>query len=104
MVSYVTKKRIEESKNVRESWEDSAEKLEEFWKSQFTSSINLSRWWPFSWDAKSWTDAWDMLNKANSDIATGEAARRYYSSKEFIINGDSNVFYPCTPENRFQVF
>ena len=99
LVSHVTKRRNEENKNVRESWEGSAEKLEEFWKSRLASNINLRKWWPFSWDKKSWTYAWDMLNKANSDIATGEAARRYYSSKEFIINGASNVFLPrCTAE------
>lgn len=99
LVSHVIKKRKEENRNVRESWEDSAEKLEEFWKSRLASNINLSTWWPFSWDQKSWTHAWDMLNKANSDIATGEAARRYYSSKEFIINGTPNVFFPRLPPN-----
>jgi NTE family protein len=97
LVSHVTKKRKEEHKNIRESWEDSAEKLEEFWKSQLASNINLNKWWPFSWDEKSWTYAWDMLNEANSDIATGEAARRYYSAKEFIIHGASNVFSPRLP-------
>ena len=40
---------------------------------------------------------WDMLNETNPDIATGEAARRYYSAKEFIINGASNVFSPSLP-------
>ena len=34
---------------------DSAEELEEFWKSRLASNINLNRWWPFSWDEKSWT-------------------------------------------------
>jgi NTE family protein len=38
-----------------------------------------------------------MLNEANCDIATGEAARRYYSAKEFIIHGASNVFSPRLP-------
>jgi NTE family protein len=97
LVSHVTKKRKEENKSARESWEDSAEKLEEFWKSRLASNINLSRWWPFSWDEKSWTYAWDMLNEANSNIATGEAARRYYSAKECIINGAPNVFSPRLP-------
>jgi hypothetical protein len=97
LVSHVTKKRKEEHSNVRESWEGSAEKLEEFWKSRLASNINLTRWWPFSWDDNSWTHAWDMLNEANSDIASGEAARRYYSAKEFIINGASNVFLPRLP-------
>lgn len=31
LVSYVTKKRKEENKNIKESWEGSAEELEEFW-------------------------------------------------------------------------
>jgi NTE family protein len=97
LVSHVMKKRKEEKKNISESWEGSAEKLEEFWKSQLASNVNLSRWWPFSWDEKSWTYTWDMLNETNPDIATGEAARRYYSAKEFIINGASNVFSPSLP-------
>src|SRR3954469_6545859 len=97
LVSYVTKKRKKENKNIKESWEDSAEELEEFWKSQLASNIDLSRWWPFSWDDKSWTYAWDILNKNNPDIATGEAARRYYSAKQFIINGAPNVFLPNLP-------
>jgi len=97
LVSYVIKKRREENKSVKESWEGSAEKLGEFWKSQLASNVNLSRWWPFSGDEKPWTYGWDILNGSNSDIATGEAARRYYSAKEFIINGAPNVFLPNLP-------
>jgi NTE family protein len=97
LVSHVMTKRKEENKSVRESWEGSAEKLEEFWKLQLASNVNLSRWWPFSWDEKLWTYAWNTLNETNSDIATGEAARRYYSAKEFIINGAPNVFSPRLP-------
>ena len=95
LVSYVIRR--EENKTIRESWEGSAEKLEEFWKSQLASNVNLSKWWPFSWDEKSWTNSWDILSGSNSDIATGEAARRYYSAKEFIINGAPNVFLPILP-------
>ena len=62
LVSYVIKRRREENKNVGESWKDSAEELEEFWKSRLASNINLNKWWPFSWDEKSWTLAWDVLN------------------------------------------
>src|SRR4029079_1463301 len=47
LVSHVIKKRKEENRNVRESWEGSAEGLEEFWKSRLASNINLSTWWPF---------------------------------------------------------
>ena len=96
LVSYVIK-RGREGKNVGESWKDSAEELEEFWKSRLASNVNLNKWWPFLWDEKSWTSAWDALHWTNSFVATGEAARRYYSAKEFIISGASNVFSPNLP-------
>ena len=97
LVSHVLSKRTEKNKSVSESWEGSAEKLEEFWKSKLASNVNLNRWWPFFWDDKSWTSAWDVLHKANPVIAKGEAARRYYSAKEFIIYGAPNVFSPRLP-------
>jgi predicted acylesterase/phospholipase RssA len=97
LVSYVIKRRREEIKDVGESWKGSAEELKEFWKSRLASNINLNKWWPFSWDEKSWTLAWDILSRINSFVATGEAARRYYSAKEFIISGASNVFLPNLP-------
>ena len=59
---YVIKRRREDTRNAGESWKDSAEELEEFWKSRLASNINLNKWWPFSWDEKSWTYAWDTLN------------------------------------------
>ena len=62
LVSYVIKRMREENKNVGESWKGSAEELEEFWKSRLASNINLNKWWPFSWDEKSWTLAWDVLS------------------------------------------
>jgi NTE family protein len=78
-------------------------KLKEFWRVRVPSNPNLGRWWPYFWDENSWTDAWDALHKVNSTAATGEAARRYYSAKEFIINGASNVFSPSLPmpDNKF---
>ena len=101
LVSYVIKRMREESKTAGESWKGSAEELKEFWKSRLASNINLNKWWPFSWDEKSWTSAWDALKLnlkgTNSIVATGEAARRYYSAKEFIISGASNVFLPKLP-------
>jgi predicted acylesterase/phospholipase RssA len=94
LVSYViTKKRnAEKNKPIGDSWKGSAEELEEFWKSRLASNVNLTKWWPFLWDDKSWNLWWDTLNNTNSFVATGEAARRYYSAKEFIINGAPNVF------------
>ena len=98
LVSYVIKRsKREEIKDVGESWKGSAEELKEFWKSRLASNINLNKWWPFTWDEQSWILAWDILRWTNSFVATGEAARRYYSAKEFIISGASNVFLPNLP-------
>jgi predicted acylesterase/phospholipase RssA len=94
LVSYVIKTRREENKTIGESWEGSAEALEEFWKSGLASNVNLNKWWPFSWDEKSWISGWETLNQTNSSISKWEAARRYYSAKEFIISGAPNVFSP----------
>jgi len=52
LVSHVMSKRKEEY-SASESWEGTAEKLEEFWKSKLASNVNLNRWWPFFWDDKS---------------------------------------------------
>ena len=94
LVSYVIKRRKEENKTIGESWEGSGEGLEEFWKSGLASNVNLNKWWPFSWDEKSWISGWETLNGTNSSISKWEAARRYYSAKEFIISGAPNVFSP----------
>ena len=97
LVSYVIKKR-KEGTSVLESWQGSPEELEKFWKLSLSSNPSLIRWWPFYWDQNAWTDAWNSLNNTNRDIATGEAARRYYSAKEFIINGCPNVFSSALPK------
>jgi hypothetical protein len=46
---------------------------------------------------------WDYLHSVDKAIATGEAARRYYSAKEFAVAGVPNVFSPPIPvrDNRF---
>jgi NTE family protein len=40
---------------------------------------------------------WDYLHSINRKVATGEAARRYYSTREFEIYGVPTVFYPHQP-------
>jgi NTE family protein len=61
------------------------------------------RWeWPPS--EGSWKARWDKANRMNKPAAaTGEAARRYYSAKEYLYSGAPNVFSPSTREydNRF---
>jgi len=45
------------------------------------------------------TQWWDYLhNNVNRDIATGEAARRYYVTKEFSVTGVPAVFSPLIPQ------
>lgn len=77
------------------TYEGSAEKLIEFWEflskeSRMDSSPFFEKWWEY----------WHGVSKT---IATGEAARRYYSAKEFALFGVPNVFSPLTPmlDNRF---
>jgi predicted acylesterase/phospholipase RssA len=78
------------------TWEGSVEKLEDFWKKQLSSTPNLSTYGPFYlpyfWSDKSWRKIWDEQHMIKSETATGEAARRYYSTKEFLFSGAPNVF------------
>jgi NTE family protein len=77
------------------TYEGSAEKLIEFWEylskeSRMDANPFFEKWWEY----------WHGVSKT---IATGEAARRYYSAKEFALFGVPNVFSPLTPilDNRF---
>ena len=71
------------------TYEGSADRLVEFWKYLSKESIADTNPWFTSW--------WDYLHSIDSDIATGEAARRYYSAKEFAVAGVPNVFSPPIP-------
>jgi NTE family protein len=77
------------------TYEGSAERLVEFWEylskeSRVETNPFFSKWWEY----------WHGLSKTT---ATGEAARRYYSAKEFALYGAPNVFSPLAPmlDNRF---
>jgi predicted acylesterase/phospholipase RssA len=73
------------------TWEGSSERLNEFW--EYLSKESLLD------DIPAFTQWWDYLhNNVNHDIATGEAARRYYSTKEFSVKGVPTVFSPLTPQ------
>ena len=43
------------------------------------------------------THYWDSWRSVNRHIASGESARRYFRTKEFIFKGVPNVFIPKTP-------
>jgi NTE family protein len=90
------------------SWEGSTQKLLDFWEHVSSTPDLINYWpywsnWPFPWDEKSWMEGWNRRGKSNSDIATGEAARRYYSAKEFLLHGAPNFISKPTKtnDNRF---
>src|SRR5215469_577893 len=77
------------------TWEGSGDKLIEFWEYLSTQS------WVDS--IPHFTKYWDSWRRIDKRIASGESARRYFSTKEFIMKGVPNVFVPKTPliDNRF---
>ena len=82
LVSYVVK---------NNTWEGSSERLNEFWdylskESSLDQNPSFVEWWDY------------LHNNVNTDIATGEAARRYYATKEFSVRGVPTVFSPLTPK------
>ena len=77
------------------TWEGSGERLVEFWEYLSTqSSVDNTPYFTHHWDS------WRRLDRR---IASGESARRYFSTKEFILKGVPNVFVPKIPllDNRF---
>lgn len=81
IVSYVKEKN---------TWEGSSERLNEFWE-------YLAKESPIDM-IPGFVDWWDYLhNNINPAFASGEAARRYYSSKQFAITGVPTVFSPFVP-------
>src|SRR5215831_10709639 len=68
------------------TWEGSDERLVEFWEYLSTqSSVEKIPYFTHYWDS------WHVLD---GRIASGESARRYISTKEFILKGVPNVFVP----------
>ncbi|MFL6413447.1 MAG: patatin-like phospholipase family protein [Nitrososphaeraceae archaeon] len=77
-------------------WEGSAERLESFWKYLSTPTPQISEM------SKQWEAEFEK--GANPSVASKEAARRYYSVKEFLKSGVEKVFKPIHPpiaDNRF---
>jgi len=72
------------------TWDGSSERLNEFWK-------YLSKESPLD-QIPGFTTWWDYLhNSVHPGIASGEAARRYYSANLFSITGVPTVFFPFVP-------
>jgi len=73
------------------TWEGSAERLNEFWE-YLSKESSLDH-------IPGFTDWWDYLhNNVNRGIATGEAARRYYTAKEFSVTGVPTAFSFLMPQ------
>ena len=68
------------------TWKGSAERLEDFWRYLSTSTPDISE------ALKQW-----KAEKEKGDNPSEEAARRYYSVKEFLKSGVMNVFKPVYP-------
>ena len=73
------------------TWEGSAERLNEFWE-YLSKESSLDH-------IPGFTDWWDYLhNNVDRGIATGEAARRYYTAKEFSVTGVPTAFSFLMPQ------
>ena len=72
------------------TYEGSAERLIEFWRYLSKQSLADTNPWFKFW--------WDGLHSMNKALATGEAARRYYSAIEFSLMGVPHVFSPLIPK------
>ena len=70
------------------TWEGSGERLIDFWEYLSTQ--------PSVENIPHFTAYWDSWRKLDKRIASGESARRYFSTKEFILKGVPNVFVPKT--------
>jgi NTE family protein len=97
IISHVQQRR-KKKLSIQESWQGSFRKLLDFWN--FTSSSpDFTVWrpffsllWPLNRDERSWISVWDKDQKNNESSSTGEAARRYYSTKEYLYRGAPGVF------------
>ena len=77
------------------TWEGSDKRLLEFWEYLSTQS-SVEK-------IPHFTHYWDSWHRLDRRIASGESARRYLSTKEFILKGVPNVFVPKMPllDSRF---
>jgi NTE family protein len=100
IVSHVVENRREHpSWSMLKCWEGSTQKLEQFWRERISSDPDL-RSTPYytRWKEDRERESW---RRVYPRIATTEAARKYYSAKEFLRRGAKNVF---SPEQQFPLY
>ncbi len=78
------------SNAVEKGWDHAANKLNEFWDHVSTT--------PYIQNIPGFGMWWKNLHSADPDAASEEAARRYYSTKQFLFTGVQNVFFPLLPK------
>jgi len=86
------------------SWKGSADKLKDFWNNVSRAPGDIKIGIPQGEGIPGFNNWWKYWHKADSNIASEEAARRYYSSKEFLYTGVLRVFFPLLlpkTDNRF---
>jgi NTE family protein len=77
------------------TWKDSSEKLVEFWKYLSCPTPDITKM------SANWKKEHD---KNNPNAASAEAARRYYSVKEFLKSGVDKVYSPILPPKEDEKF
>jgi NTE family protein len=94
IINHVLKNRSENpSWNQLRCWEGTADKLRDFWTTQVASEPEL---WRTSYNIyyPRWNEDREYWRQRHPQIATPEAARRYYSAKAFLYGGAKNVLEP----------
>jgi predicted acylesterase/phospholipase RssA len=77
------------------TWKGSAEKLVEFWEYLSSPTPDITKM------SANWKKEFD---KNNPSAASAEAARRYYSVKEFLKSGADKVYSPILPPKEDEKF
>ncbi|HEX7032240.1 MAG TPA: patatin-like phospholipase family protein [Nitrososphaera sp.] len=96
ITSYV-KERRNAGKSPKASWEGVAHRLEEFWSKISVSPTMTDSLIPYLWPG-------GFLRHIFPNIASGEAARRYYAAKASMLQGSPGVFSPVVPVFDFKYF
>jgi NTE family protein len=81
---------------LEKNWDHAASKLNEFWDYVSTN--------PYIQNIPGFSIWWKNLHKVDPSAASEEAARRYYSTKQFSFTGVQNIFLPLPfprPDTRF---
>ena len=77
------------------TWAGSAERLVEFWEYLSSATPDITK------DSTIWKQEFD---KNRTGIASAEAARRYYSVKQFLKSGADKVYSPILPPKEDEKF